>query len=1029
MKKNVSIFLFLTLSFFSLCLNVKAVSGGYSGEGQGQGYSGGKSCSTAGCKCTGGACLAAGAGLKFTLVNISNSKLEALSYGYMRSTGNLYGGDYFDNRNVYGGGAIEGIILSSGEYSYGAYGKANYIELTPFSKMNSIIPKGKAGLNFYQNKLKESILVDPNCSSKGIECVLTDEFANISVILLQKANIISASNTLSSLTTEQKNIISNLRIIIEPVYALYLNGYNGSKYVFSTPKSIAYKFASNDYYGKTTVLGISDFANSLYKQIYTMDTLGTIINSPAYIVPTSNEQKVNSFLNLNTGAGYSIAKILYENNKCDIKKDSGVYTYIDSYGNEWNNDINGDNLKYYLTQSNSGCGCETFNSSLYKTELLNSNEKFQEIYNSICEPPVVKSCEYEKNGVNYTFYGKSGNILSSYAEFIDDCGCTNSNVLALKSVGGFLNIYNNSGCLYSPTESYSGSINKCSDSQSYDVAKSDTNFDSYTLGYNKVTPINDYCTEVCDEVININDLKGKYTTEAGMYFEFSKYPNLVANKKCTVTIDYNKWSNEYNSNLQTLVNAYNPYAEAVAGSNSSPTSGSCCAWGTCSGEGCVPPCIAYWQYYNYSYQKAEIYNQTNLRYVSASGSKTSCGYYNWSSLVSSTLSTFQSKSVNQNSIVNLKNYLKTCNNRLGINKSNTTSDDTITDTKFYNFDQKLNYYYSQTYSKNEIGLKYNNQRSSYGALDDSNFKETKEKKAYQEGTGGDREYASLTPSGINWETIYTYTSNIKRTVEYSVDYEYPDKEKYAEAFTGKISTTNNGGNSIYLGYVYDIDPSAKAKIKNENYYSFTKLGDEGGTGKLFNKFKSGDSIKRYCDYEITNEIIEGCEDGSCDSKLDIVFRVVDSNNIDPNERFIDKSTNQIISYDGTNGFKNWRTEKGQTVKTAIENSETFNPDNLEYSFTLDSATIKAIRAYNEEYIYCDGNNCDPLYSNLTLPASKLDCESEGNKCKSNFIDEATKTKSSILGTSKFALITNGRNTWKDYEVKDGKYYIDGEKIR
>ena len=584
MKMNVNIYLFLTFAFFCLALNVNAVSGGYSGEGQGQGYSGGSnSCSTSGCKCTGGACLAAGAGIKFTLVDISSSKLNALSYGYMRSTGNKYGGEYFDSKNVHGGGAIEGIILGNGDYSYWAFGKDNYIELTPFSRMNTIIPKSQAGLNFYQEELKKSILIDPNCSSKGITCVFTEEFANISVTLLRKANIISASDTLSTITSEQKNTISNLRIIIEPEYALYLNGYAYSKYIFSTPKSIADKFASSAYYGKSTVLGISDFANSLYKQIYTIDTLGTIINSPSYIVPSNNEQKVNSFMNLNTGAGYSIAKILYENNKCDIRKENEKYIY-NSNGIDYIMDVNGDNLRYYLTQSNSGCGCESFNISTYKSELLNSNEKFQEIYDSICVSPVVKSCEYEKSGANYTFYGTAGNVLSDYSAFINNCGCTHPNVLSLKSIGGFAAIYNSSGCLYNPTESYSGSINKCSDSQSYDNAKSDTNFSNYTLGYNKESTINSYCREVCDEVININDLKGKYTTEAGEYFEFSKYPNLVANKTCTVSIDYNTWSTVYESNLQVLVEAYNVWQEAVAAA-ASVSYGSCCSSYTCGPYG------------------------------------------------------------------------------------------------------------------------------------------------------------------------------------------------------------------------------------------------------------------------------------------------------------------------------------------------------------------------------------------------------------------------------------------------------------
>lgn len=993
MKKIMSIFMFLTLSLFSLYLNVNAVSGGYSGEGQGQGYSGGTS--SGGERCTGGACLAAGAGIKFTLVNISNSKLEALSYGYMRSTGNKYGGEYFDSKNVHGGGAIEGIILGDGNYNYGAFGKGNYVELESFDEMNTIIPKGQAGLNFYQEKLKENILEDPSCSSKGIDCVLTDEFADISVTLLRKANIISSSDTLSTITAEQKNTISNLRIIIEPVYALFLNGYKGSKYVFSTPKSIAYKFASSDYYGKPTVLGISDFANSLYKQIYTIDTLGTIINSPSYIVPSNNVQKVNSFLNLNTGAGYSIAKILYEINKCDIRKNGSEYTYVDNNGNEWNNDINGDNLRYYLTQSNSGCGCEAFNSSAYKSELLNSNEKFQEIYDSICVPPVVKSCEYEKNGANYTFYGKTGNILSSYSEFIDDCECSHPNVLSLKSIGGFAAIYNSSGCLYNPTESYSGSINKCSDSQSYDDAKSNTNFSNYTLGYNKESTINSYCTEVCDEVININDLKGKYTTEAGEYFEFSKYPNLVANKTCTVSIDYNTWSTVYESNLQVLVEAYNVWREAVAAA-ASVSYGSCCSSYTCGPYG-TSCCSATKYIYNYSYNKASIVNKTNLQYVTGSGYYTSCGSpINWN--VSGKLSTFQGKSANATSIANLKNDLRTCNNRLGIAKSNTTSDDTITDAQFYNFDQKLNYYYAQTYSNNSIGLKYNNERSSYGGIDDSNFVESETKTANQSGSGGDRQYATLTESGINQETIYTYTSDIKRVVQYSVDYQYPDKEKYAEIFTGKISTYNNPGKSIYLGYVYDIDASAKAKNNNINYYSFSKLGDSGGTGKIFNKFKTGDSIKRYCDYEITNPIIESCPDGTCDSKLDIVFRIVDPTNLDPNSRL------------GTaNGLKNWNNIKGETVISTIQSTDTYNPNNLEYSFSLDSASIKKIREYNSN---CDATgSCDPVkYSDMATSYSELSCNDSGNECTSKFITELSKS-SGAFGKN-IATNTDGRNKWK-----------------
>ena len=54
MKKITLIFV-LILSFFFININVNAdgITGGYSGQGKGQGYKGGKRCDAAGCKCTG----------------------------------------------------------------------------------------------------------------------------------------------------------------------------------------------------------------------------------------------------------------------------------------------------------------------------------------------------------------------------------------------------------------------------------------------------------------------------------------------------------------------------------------------------------------------------------------------------------------------------------------------------------------------------------------------------------------------------------------------------------------------------------------------------------------------------------------------------------------------------------------------------------------------------------------------------------------------------------------------------------------
>ena len=125
---------------------------------------------------------------------------------------------------------------------------------------------------------------------------------------------------------------------------------------------------------------------------------------------------------------------------------------------------------------------------------------------------------------------------------------------------------------------------------------------------------------------------------------------------------------------------------------------------------------------------------------------------------------------------------------------------------------------------------------------------------------------------------------------------------------------------------------------------------------------------------------------------------------------------------GSKGFKNWNNEKGKTVKNAIEESDTFNPNNLEYSFILDSATIQSIRKYNENKSY---SNVDS--EKIDGVNSLLECEN-GTKCLSSFITAAS-DGNTVLFDKKFALNTNGRATWKVYENKDGKNYIDGKEIK
>lgn len=629
---------------------------------------------------------------------------------------------------------------------------------------------------------------------------------------------------------------------------------------------------------------------------------------------------------------------------------------------------------------------------------------------SIGKEPEITKCEHTSSG--YT--NSSGNRVNNLSQYIASCGCSSVDKTLLSD--GDLTYYNNKCSNTIIEESYSGSIGDCTSNNAtpdnvLDSNSSDSNYDSYSLGYTKKIQINNYCTETCTESININDLKGRYTTKAGMYFEFKKYPNLVANKKCTVDINYSQWKKDYEENLKSLVNAYNDWQKAFALEDSKDTSNSCCTSYTCGfyGNSCCSATL--YRYTATTYEGVEIsdnrvtLNNSTISNGLKSEERTSCGSpINWQ--VDTKLKEFQNQSAKANAISSLKSDLKVCNSKL----FGTTNEN------FYDFSHKLNYYYYQTYSTSD-GNKVvkNNERASLGGVNDSAFKvsqTTPTGDSNENQSGSDVTYSTLTESGISNETIYTYNEDIYRNVEYKVSYEHPEKEKYAEIFTGNVKYNSVDGKTIKLGYGYDTSVSAIAKSDNKTYYNFSKLG--ASDNKIFNHFKDGNDIKRYCTYEITNDVIEGCEDGSCDSKLDVVFRIVDSNNIDPNSRL------------GTDsGFKNWDNIKGETVKSTMESSDTYNPENLEYSFTLDSATIKKIREYNSN---CDGNECDPItYSSTDRSYSELSCNSDGNECTSKFIDELYKSNG-YFGKN-IATNIDGRNKWKYliYNDTNGTWSIEENK--
>lgn len=641
-------------------------------------------------------------------------------------------------------------------------------------------------------------------------------------------------------------------------------------------------------------------------------------------------------------------------------------------------------------------------SKVYKSGTINADGSLSENVN------------YCKQEGNKFYYGNSEVNLETYKA---KCGCSNINSNSLTN-NNLKNIYSNL-CPTVSSSTYSSTLSDCT---------KETEVGKNTLTHSTKNSLNTYCTLSCDETVDVSNMVGNFSTEAGKTFKFEKYPTLTANKECRVGVNYSSWRNDYNALLNQEIYAYNEYvkSEAISEAKKNPSSVSC----SC-GEDCTIDRNAYHASYQVYYLRGDsILSET--KNVSWGGCRDTSA--------PSTTSNARAKFIdNYNKLDTHFKQLKICNSYLNKLGSNDNKDDQT----FYNFGANLKFYYEQTISDKSDGqYKATIMRndSKKNNVDDSSFSSTSLKIDssgnyidYDVDDSNANQYVYISSTGdVNskYNTGKIGDSNdyeIIRRVKYKYDYS-PNVPKYVDTYTNIISSDYGSlQNPVYLDRVYDTDVTALAKKDNKTLYVFTSVGEEDSktsdTKSIYETLKNNETngVKRACTYEITNDIID-CNDSSCinDSGIkdgdvvnpysNIAFRIVDSNNIDPNNRL------------GSEGFKNWNNEKGKTVKKAIENNDTFNPDNLEYSFTLDSATIQSIRKYNENKSY---SNVDS--EKIDGVNSLLECEN-GIKCLSSFITAALNGNSQLFD-KKFALNTNGRTTWKVYENKDGKNYIDDIEIK
>ena len=590
--------------------------------------------------------------------------------------------------------------------------------------------------------------------------------------------------------------------------------------------------------------------------------------------------------------------------------------------------------------------------ALYQRMLVVQNYVHNEEKTVNIGTPVItpRYCEHTPSG----FTDNNGNVVSGIDQFFSSgCPCEKVNTSLLS--GTALDKYNAKCRTSVGTNNFTGGLYECDSSQTYKEASSDTNYENYSLGYDTTTEVNEYCTETCVEDIDIYNLKGKFQTKAGKYFNFTRYPELTATKTCTVNVDYSSWKTDYNNKLTTMVNTYNDWAKAASVTSSTSE---CDCHLVCGLSGCTPECYKTLYIYNYSYSKASVNaDGVTLSTTIDSGTVTSCGSsIDWNVAGKST--SFQATIA---TIPTMQNKLEACNNKVFIDREDET---------FYDFEYELKYYYNQDYTK--LGVVWNSgnvsapnsgsNKVTHGVgIDDSSYKITN----VVAPTGwnnlsstNELAYDTINSSGsVNRKNIITQNS-VTRYVKYNVKY-IPKENKYIDAYTGEISLTASL-NSTLLGNVYDTDATAKATSNNISRYEFTKLGATNDV--LFNHFKNGSTIKRECTYKITSGLIE-------EEKPKFIYRIVDPDNVDPN--------NRMSSGDG---FKNWTTSDIER----IEDEDTFNPNNIQYTFVLNSSTIKDIREYNRLKVEYDD------YDSLTCP--------DAEKCESSFV-------------TTYAKVTDGRTIW------------------
>ncbi len=504
---------------------------------------------------------------------------------------------------------------------------------------------------------------------------------------------------------------------------------------------------------------------------------------------------------------------------------------------------------------------------------------------------------------------------------------------------------------------------------------------------NKSFKINQFCSLGCTEEFKFYYPTTFETVKSGTYFNLLSYPEIKSSFTCVEEFKKADLDNAYENQKKNEIKAYVNWQNSMLIDDSTPSGG-------CDDEGNN---CRYFVGIN-----ALQYNEGNITYASRNETGTTPdsakSNLRYSILGNSTTPTNKYKGVydsEKGNTYNLVEAVKVCSEVL---RKDTTDTNT-----FYNIDNAEISFYYESYDtsnndENINGTDYEKDTLNGSKVytndvlvtndDDANkvtFVDTEYKVSY------DNNKINRNLGSIEVPTATLFKRVVNRNIIYS--HSTSHKEYYADILTGKISTSSNNDNSMYLGYVYPVRLNLSG---NKNVYFKINANTNLGWGAS-EVLKDSSNLYK-CDYDIANDIVIKDSKSEDKYKKNFYIRSVSTSDVDPNNRL------------GTGKFgTNWDNDKGtkliDIIQNKSKNNNTYNPSNLEYSFTLNANTIDAIKAYN----YSQKNNGNYL-------AGKLKCNNFNGECKSKFIEDLLNNK--IDGT-----IVNNVNAKVN---RKWKYFIGGE---